>query len=130
MTTTTATTTNTTTTTSQQPVVVLLRARARAREAERQWLSEEDEKAIARYWKQVIGTNLPPAAHEDLVICAGVHMEHELIVEVIDQTASAPRPSWAYAHAIFNRLCCNAILTLDEYREDQRAWRERRKRPF
>ena len=127
-------TTNSTTTNTEKynndndnHVVVLLRARTRERafgNSIEKYKRELD--AFADYWKLATGNTFPPAARRCFADALAWHYEPELLVEVIDQTSAAPRPSWAYCNAIMQRLFADEISTLAQYREAQaerlRSW--------
>ena len=110
-----------------QSLVVLVRARTRAREAyEEQYMPAAEEEALRTYWRKVIGNELPRSAHIDLIGYWMAQFEPELFLLVIDRTAAAPRPSWAYAKAILDRLLLSGIRTVEEWNEDNKRFRERR----
>lgn len=112
-------------------VVVLLRARARERsdlKATEKYMREVE--AFADYWRAAVGTQLPPVGRGEIADMLDVGMDAELIAEVIDQTSMAPRPSWAYAHAILDRLFFSKIFTIEAYRDEQFRRKYGRSRPY
>ena len=122
----TTTTTTTTTTTDKyntdycNPVVVLLRARARERaQPELTELYRAELDAYADYWRQTIGTQLPPAARRRIAAALAAGIEAALIADLIDQTAGAPRPSWAYCAAIMDRIEREGIKSQADYQAAQ-----------
>lgn len=114
-------------------VVVVLRARMRERargdlQATEKYMREVE--AFADYWRQAVGTQLPPIGRGTIADMLDMGMEAELIAEVIDETSAAPRPSWAYAKAIFERLFWEKIFTVEAFRKQQLERKYGRYRPF
>ena len=94
-----------------------VRAHARARDE------------VEQYYCDTFGTAaMPPVAIRQIDYAFEQGMSPDLIMTAIDEAALAPRPSWAYARAIIQRLLAEGVLTPEAYTERQARFYSRRSR--
>lgn len=93
------------------------RARAHAREE------------VEQYYCDTFGAAVtPPVAVRQIDYALERGMLPEVIMTAIDEAALAPRPSWAYARAIIQRLLAEGVLTPEAYGRRQAQFYARRSR--
>lgn len=126
---------NTTTTTSTNTTTT--RARARAREEldpildlnppKRVPVDEKELRRCVEYAAEELDLkSVPKVVIADIRSALSQGMEEEVINEVIDEAASAPRPSWAYARAILRNLEWEQVLDINQYQRRQMEWEHRK----
>lgn len=98
------------------------RACAHARESVemRVWMDD-----IARYYRETLGCVMPPMAKRDVTAAIEAGLEPQLVMTALDETALAPRPSWAYARAILRRLLREGVYDEQAYAQRQARFRAR-----
>lgn len=77
---------------------------------------------IAKAYTDAISPEIPTMAAKLMEQCLADGMTPELIIEAIDQTGWAQRPSPHYLRAILRRCREQGIKTIDQYRESQRKY--------
>lgn len=97
--------------------------RARAREGAelRVWMDD-----IARYYRDTLGCVMPPMAKRDVEAAIEAGLEPQLVIIALDETALAPRPSWAYARAILRRLLREGVYDEQAYNRRQARFKARK----
>ncbi len=97
--------------------------RARAREGAelRVWMDD-----IARYYRDTLGCVMPPMAKRDVEAAIEAGLEPQLVIIALDETALAPRPSWAYARAILRRLLREGVYDEQAYNRRQAQFKARK----
>lgn len=97
--------------------------RARAREGAelRVWMDD-----IARYYRDTLGCVMPPMAKRDVDAAIEAGLEPQLVIIALDETALAPRPSWAYARAILRRLLREGVYDEQAYNRRQARFKARK----
>ena len=97
--------------------------RARAREGAeiRVWMDD-----IARYYRDTLGCVMPPMAKRDVAAAIEAGLEPQLVIIALDETALAPRPSWAYARAILRRLLREGVYDEQAYNRRQARYKARK----
>lgn len=84
---------------------------------------------VDQYFCDTFGTaTVPPVAVRQIDYALERGMAPELVMTALDEAAVAPRPSWAYARAIIQRLLGEGVLTPDAYAQRQARWYSRRSR--
>ena len=71
--------------------------------------------AIEEAYEDVIGRKMPRFAKEEIQAFIADGMEPKMVLKVIEYTACAPRPSWAYARAVLYRNAQSGILTAFDF---------------
>ena len=99
------------------------RACAHARESVemRVWMDD-----IARYYRETLGCVMPPMAKRDATAAIEAGLEPQLVIIALDETALAPRPSWAYARAILRRLLREGVYDEQAYNRRQARFKARK----
>lgn len=93
------------------------RARAHAREE------------VEQYYCDTFGAPImPPVAVRMIDYALERGMNPDVIMTAMDEAAQAPRPSWAYARAIIQRLLAEGVLTPEAYGRRQAQFYSRRSR--
>lgn len=73
--------------------------------------------ALLEAHEDVYGRKMPKCVMRDIVsICADDGADGTLALACIEYSASAPRPSWAYARAVMVRSIAKGLLTGSEFR--------------
>lgn len=86
---------------------------------------------LERYYCDTFGApKAPPVAVRQMDYALEQEMSPEVIMTAIDEAALAPRPSWAYARAIIQRLLAEGVRTPEEYAKRQAKFYSRRSRDF
>lgn len=86
---------------------------------------------VEQYYCDTFGApTAPPVAIRQMDYALEHGMEPELIMTAIDEAALAPRPSWAYARAIIQRLLAEGVLTPEAYAQRQARFYSRRSRDY
>lgn len=104
-------------TTSNSPSSTTTRVRARE-------LHPMDIEVLEDYYKQNLGHEIPPFMARLMTYCHAEGMEVPVILEAIDITMMAPRPSGAYLRAVLQRWRMQGIHTEAQLREDERRHME------
>ena len=121
----TGTTSTTTTTTTREPIVLSSTststssstgARARSIEANvlHGWYLD-----CCEYYADSFRREPAPAIRREIAQTIKDGMTGECLQAIIDETMTAPRPSWAYCRAIINRAKLDGIKTLDDWHRDK-----------
>lgn len=74
----------------------------------------------------VFGREMPRTVWEYLAGCIDAGAEVDLLAAIIEYTAGAPRPSWAYARAVIERQMAAGARTADDFRRGVDEWRATR----
>lgn len=69
-----------------------------------------------------------PGIRKDIAFAIKNGMTGECLKAIMDETQTAPRPSWAYCMAILRRCEGSGIKTLEDWQEDRRK-RDSKKNP-
>lgn len=81
---------------------------------------------IARYYRDTLGCVMPPMAKRDVEAAIEAGLEPQLVMTALDETALAPRPSWAYARAILRRLLREGVYDEQAYNRRQARFKARK----
>ena len=81
---------------------------------------------IARYYRDTLGCVMPPMAKRDVAAAIEAGLEPQLVIIALDETALAPRPSWAYARAILRRLLREGVYDEQAYNRRQARYKARK----
>lgn len=82
---------------------------------------------IAEAYLDSIGRRMPSVAVEECMGMIDAGMLPATIMLALDETAGAPRPSWAYCRAILAGCLRDGALTPEGYKARNDRWRGRRK---
>lgn len=80
------------------------------------------------YYAECFRRSPAPGIRKDIATTIKNGMTGECLKAIMDETQTAPRPSWAYCMAIVRRCEGSAIKTLEDWQEDRRR-REAKKNP-
>ncbi len=114
----TTTTTTTTGSTGGTSTGTGARARARAREATPEvkagWYKD-----CCLYYADSFRREPAPGIRREIAEAIRGGMTGECLMAIMDETMSAPRPSWAYCRAIMARCAADGIETLEDWNRDR-----------
>lgn len=97
------------------------RACARAREAEAAMLRGQYVDCC-EYYTRSFRRGLPFVVRRDIATRIKAGMSADVIMAAMDETMTAPRPSWAYCAAILRRCDLEGIRTLEDWHESKRRF--------
>ena len=98
-------------------------ARARAREGEtRAAFLHGQYVDCCEYYTQSFRRHIPIVVQRDIAERIRAGMSADVIRVAIDETQMAPRPSWAYTHAILRRCDIEGIKTLEDWRASKQRY--------
>ena len=82
---------------------------------------------IEEVYLDCIGRRMPGIAREETVGFLNEGMSPAVIMLALDETAGAPRPSWAYCRAILAGCLRDGAKTAEDYRARNDRWAGRRR---
>ena len=88
--------------------------------------TEEALELIAEAYMDSVGRRMPGIAREECMGFMDARMAPAVILLALDETAAAPRPSWAYCRAILSACAREGIRTAEDYRARNARWSGRR----
>lgn len=88
--------------------------------------TEEALELIAEAYMDSVGRRMPGIAREECMGFMDARMAPAVILLALDETAAAPRPSWAYCRAILNACAREGVRTAEDYRARNARWSGRR----
>lgn len=97
--------------------------RVRARTRERDSLFQDSFRYVRDAYADVFGREIPRFVYNEMLdMMDELEIKADMIVAVIEYTACAPRPSWAYARAVLYRCRMQkGIVTGSGFRADLRG---------
>lgn len=100
-------------------------ARARAREAEaeiRAAFLHGQYVDCCEYYTQSFRRYIPYVVQREIAERIKAGMSSDVIRAAMDETQTAPRPSWAYTHAILRRCDLEGIKTLEDWKTSKQRY--------
>lgn len=97
--------------------------RVRARTRETDAVFQDAFQHVRDAYADVFGREIPRFVYNEMLdMMDELSIKADMIVAVIEYTACAPRPSWAYARAVLYRCCMQkGIVTGSGFRRDLRG---------